>query len=185
MSDHKSEDLPDAVQGTLRHPVDILAAGSECGSSPLLARLTEQEKERFFMSKTKKTLIALLILAVLAAALLLVWSLFGPQNGANDADKAIVVTVVHGDGGVNEYAIVTNQEFLRGALEDAELVEGSESEYGLFITAVDGEAADSSLEQWWCINDGEGEMLMTGVDTTVINDGDAFSIVLMTGYDEY
>ncbi|MDO4815149.1 MAG: DUF4430 domain-containing protein [Bacillota bacterium] len=137
------------------------------------------------MSKSKKTLIAVILLVVLVAAAALVWHFFGPAKDTNDFDKTITVSVIHGDGSQKDFTIGTNEEFLRGALEQEALVEGDESEYGLFITSVDGEAADDSLEQWWCINDGEGNMLMTGVDTTPINDGDAYQIILKTGYDEF
>lgn len=137
------------------------------------------------MNKNKKTIIAVILLAVLVAALVLVWHFFGPNSEANSFDKTISVTVIHGDGSQKDFSIGTNEEFLRGALEQEKLVEGDESEYGLFITSVDGEAADSAAEQWWCICDGDGNMLMTGVDTTPINDGDVYQIILKTGYDEF
>lgn len=137
------------------------------------------------MKKNKKTIIAVILLAVLVAALVLVWHFFGPNSETNSFDKTISVTVIHGDGSQKDFSIGTNEEFLRGALEQEKLVEGDESEYGLFITSVDGEAADSAAEQWWCICDGDGNMLMTGVDTTPINDGDVYQIILKTGYDEF
>lgn len=137
------------------------------------------------MKKNKKTIIAVILLAVLVAALVLVWHFFGPNSETNSFDKTISVTVIHGDGSQKEFSIGTNEEFLRGALEQEKLVEGDESEYGLFITSVDGEAADDAAEQWWCICDGDGNMLMTGVDTTPINDGDVYQIILKTGYDEF
>lgn len=137
------------------------------------------------MKKNKKTIIAVILLAVLVAALVLVWHFFGPNSDTNSFDKTISVTVIHGDGSQKDFSIGTNEEFLRGALEQEKLVEGDESEYGLFITSVDGEAADSAAEQWWCICDGDGNMLMTGVDTTPINDGDVYQIILKTGYDEF
>lgn len=137
------------------------------------------------MNKNKKTIIAVILLAVLVAALVLVWHFFGPNSETNSFDKTISVTVIHGDGSQKDFSIGTNEEFLRGALEQEKLVEGDESEYGLFITSVDGEAADSAAEQWWCICDGDGNMLMTGVDTTPINDGDVYQIILKTGYDEF
>lgn len=137
------------------------------------------------MNKNKKTIIAVILLAVLVAALVLVWHFFGPNSEANSFDKTISVTVIHGDGSQKDFSIGTNEEFLRDALEQEKLVEGDESGYGLFITSVDGEAADSAAEQWWCICDGDGNMLMTGVDTTPINDGDVYQIILKTGYDEF
>ena len=66
-------------------------------------------------------------------------------------------------------------------MEEEDLIKGSESAYGLFVTSVDGVEADSAKEQWWCFTK-NGEMLSTGVDTTPIQDGDKFEITLTTGY---
>ena len=71
--------------------------------------------------------------------------------------------------------------FLRGALEQEKLVSGSESQYGLFITSADGETADDSKQQWWCVTKG-GEQVNTGVDTTPIADGETYELTLKTGY---
>ena len=70
---------------------------------------------------------------------------------------------------------------VRGALEQEGLVQGDESEYGLFVTVVDGETADSEQQQWWCFTKG-GEMLMTGVDDTPIADGEQYEITLTIGW---
>ena len=134
------------------------------------------------MKKNKKTVIAVIVLIVLVAAAALVWYFCNPAADANSADKTISVSVIHGDGSQKDFSIQTNEEFLRGALEQEKLVEGSESEYGLYITAVDGETADEGNQQWWCINNAEGEMLPTGVDDTAIQDGDVYEIVLETGW---
>ena len=80
-----------------------------------------------------------------------------------------------------EYLNVFTAEFLRGALEDAKLVEGEESDYGLFVKTVDGVTADDANEEWWCFTKG-GEPVMTSVDSTPIADGDTFEITLTTGY---
>lgn len=137
------------------------------------------------MKKSKKTLIAVILLIVLAAAFALVWHFCGPASMANDADKTISVTVIHGDGSEKDFTINTDEEYLRGALEQEKLIEGSDGEYGLFITAVDGETADSSLEQWWSICGADGNMLSTGVEDTAISDGDSYTVKLITGYDQY
>lgn len=134
------------------------------------------------MQKKTKIIIAVSLLVVLFAALALVWHFNNPANDANDFDKQIEVTVTHGDGSTKDFTIQTNEKFLRGALEQEKLVEGTESEYGLFITTVDGETADDANQEWWCINDGEGTMLPTGVDETAINDGDSYELVLTVGW---
>ena len=49
------------------------------------------------------------------------------------------------------------------------------------MTTVNGVTVDDSKQQWWCFTQ-DGEMLMTGVDTTPIADGDHFEITLTEGY---
>ena len=132
------------------------------------------------MSKTKKSVIAAAVVVVLAVAALLCWKLLSPSPV--EGGKAITVEVVHGDGSQKEFAIRTDSENLRGALEQEGLVEGEESEYGLYVLTVDGETADESAEQWWCFTKG-GEMLNTGVDDTLIADGETYEITLTEGYD--
>ena len=131
------------------------------------------------MQKNKKVLIiAAVVLILIAAALFFIEGSKKPMpiEGA----KTITVTVMQ-EGVENKvFTIHTDAEFLRGALEQDKLIEGSESQYGLYVTTVDGVAADDSQRQWWCFNDGEGNMLDTGVDSTPIADGDAFQIVLST-----
>lgn len=136
------------------------------------------------MLKNKKALIALIILVVLIAAAALVLHFFGPQNDVSEGEKGISVVVVHGDGSSENFEFRTDAEYLGDALAEQKLIEGETAEYGLFITAVDGETVDSSKEEWWCITKG-GEMLMTGADMTPISDGDCFEITFTTGYDGF
>ena len=99
-----------------------------------------------------------------------------PIEGA----KTITVTVMQ-EGVENKvFTIHTDAEFLRGALEQEKLVEGTESQYGLYVTTVDGVTADDSQRQYWCFKDGNGNDLTVGVDSAPIADGDAFQIVLTT-----
>lgn len=134
------------------------------------------------MKKNRKTLIAVIILIVLVAAAALVWYFNKPTGDTNSLDKTIEVSIVHGDGTKNDLEIKTNEQFLRGALEQEKLIEGDEGEYGLFINTVDGETANSDNQEWWCLNDGEGTMLPTSVDDTAINDGDSYELILKTGW---
>lgn len=131
------------------------------------------------MQKNKKILIiAAVVLLLIAGALLLIEGSKKPVP--IEGSKTITVTVIQ-EGVENKvFTIHTDAEFLRGALEQEKLIEGTESQYGLFVTTVDGVTADESLRQWWCLNDGEGNMLDTGVDSTPIADGDAFQFVLST-----
>ena len=131
------------------------------------------------MQKNKKILIiAAVVLLLIAGALLLIEGSKKPVP--IEGSKTITVTVIQEGVEDKVFTIHTDAEFLRGALEQEKLVEGSESQYGLYVTTVDGVAVDESLRQWWCLNDGEGNMLDTGVDSTPSADGDAFQFVLST-----
>lgn len=93
----------------------------------------------------------------------------------------IIVTVKSADGTSKDFSITTDEEFLRGALEQENLIEGEESEYGLYVKVVCGETADYDKDgAYWAFYK-DGEYLMTGVDTTPIADGDSFSIEYTVG----
>ena len=130
--------------------------------------------------KTKKIIIAVAVLLVLVIGALLIWNHFRPE--AQVGAKAIVLEVVHGDGSSKDFNIQTDAETLRGALEQEEgLIAGSESEYGLFVETVDGETADMGAQEWWCFTKG-GETLMTGVDDTMIADGEHYEASFTVGW---
>ena len=125
--------------------------------------------------------IGFVVLALVAAAAFVIYDHTQPepQVGA----KTITVQMVY-DSVDKTVTINTDAEYLRGALEEQELIVGTESEYGLFVKSVNGRTADDATQEWWCFTKG-GETLMTGVDTTPIADGDKFEITLKVGYDEF
>ena len=129
------------------------------------------------MRGNKKTLFAVAALAVVAALMLGLWYFTRPETQVGD--KTVVVEVVHADGNSREFTCQTDEEYLGPLLLKEELAEGEEGAYGLFITTVDGETAQDSLRQWWCITK-EGERVDTGVDTTPIADGDRFELTMST-----
>ena len=151
----------------------------------------------------KKAIIAVAILLVLVIGAIIAWVALrpaaperhpaavttqSPADGSSadptqtKADEiTIVVSVTHADGSEKEFVITTAALNLREALEQENLVQGDESEYGLFVTTVDGETVDGSKQEWWCFTKG-GEMMMTGVDDTMIADGDHYEIVFTVGW---
>lgn len=129
--------------------------------------------------KTRNIIIAVAVLLVLVAAAVGVYMHFAPQP--QEGAKTINVTVVHGDESQKDFTYNTDAETLREALEPEGLIAGDESEFGLFVKTVDGETADDSLQQWWCVTKG-GEMTETGVDGIMIADGDSYEFTLTTGW---
>lgn len=129
------------------------------------------------MKANKKAAPALAALAVAAALMLGLWYFTRPEP--SQGDKTITVEVVHGDQSAREFTYHTDAEYLGQVLIQEKLVEGEDSQFGLYITTVDGETAQESENQWWCITQ-EGEMVNTGADTTPIQDGDHFELTLST-----
>ena len=128
--------------------------------------------------KSKKTkVIAGVVLALLVIAAVLLFVFTRPTGSAGGKD--IVFQVTHTDGSVKEFAISTDSENLRGALEQEGLISGEEGAYGLYVTVIDGGEADDSLNQWWCFTQ-DGVMLNTGVDDTMISDGDHYEAAIDT-----
>ena len=128
----------------------------------------------------KKSLIALILFAVLLVAVFAVWKLNRPVPSAGQ--KEITLEVVHSDGSSAVFPIKTDADNLRGALEEVDgLVAGEESAYGLMVYTVDGETADWRRNQsWWCLTR-NGERLDTGVDSTVIADGEHYEFTYTIG----
>ncbi len=98
----------------------------------------------------RKWLLALIALVVIAAILATVYLITRPD--AAEGEKTVTVKVVHADQSEKDFTYETDDEYLGELLLDEELAEGETSEYGMYITKVDGEQ-------------------------TVLDDGDEFSLV--------
>ncbi|MGM9522426.1 MAG: DUF4430 domain-containing protein [Oscillospiraceae bacterium] len=127
---------------------------------------------------SKKLIIIVAAVVVIIAAMLCVY--FLTREEPVTGSKEISVEIIYDDVD-KTVTISTDEEYLRGALEQESLIAGTESEWGLYITEVDGRVADDSKQEWWCITEG-GVMTDTGVDATVIEDGDSFELTLTTGW---
>lgn len=84
-------------------------------------------------------------------------------------------TVVDKDGKKTQFEIHTDKKTVGEALVEVKLIEGEESEYGLFVKTVNGITVDYDKDgMYWAfyIND---EYAMSGVDTTEIKEGESYS----------
>ncbi|EOS72730.1 hypothetical protein C819_04079 [Lachnospiraceae bacterium 10-1] len=131
------------------------------------------------MKNQRKIIISLAALVIAIAAMFGIYQFTKPSSTAGE--KNIIVEVVHKDETVKSFEYHTQQEFLGDVLVDEALVEGENGAYGLFITSVDGETADDSNQEWWCITK-EGGQVNTSADQTPIADGDKYELTLMIGY---
>lgn len=131
------------------------------------------------MTKNKKlALLCGAVLLIIAAAMGL---LYANSYKTTKGDKTIQVQVVIEGQETRDFTIPTDAEYLLGALQQMNLVEGEQQPTGFYITTVNGVTADTQKQQWWCITKG-GEMVMVGVGELPIADGDAFELTLMTGW---
>lgn len=131
------------------------------------------------MKNQRKIIISLAVLVIAIAALFGIYQF--TKTPATAGEKNITVEVVHKDETVKDFEFDTSREFLGEVLVDEALVEGENGAYGLFITTVDGETADDSNQEWWCITK-EGGQVNTSADQTPIADGDKYELTLMIGY---
>ncbi len=125
----------------------------------------------------KHTWIAVLVLVVLVAAAAVCWWAFGPEG--QQGSKTLTVEVTHTDGTVNTFVLETEAEYLGQAMMEQNLLEGTQEQYGLFISAVDGEIADSAENRWWVYTK-SGEYVEYGVDQCAIADGEHYEFFIQT-----
>lgn len=85
--------------------------------------------------------------------------------------KSFTLIVTDRDGVETSFDVSTEKTTVGEALLDEGLIEGTEGQYGLYVTKVNGiEAIYENDGTYWSfyIN---GEYAMTGVDTTDVEDG--------------
>ncbi|MDO4812048.1 MAG: DUF4430 domain-containing protein [Eubacteriales bacterium] len=127
----------------------------------------------------RRTIILYCLLVALLTGAFAVWQTYKPE--ARQGSKTITVNIDHLEGEDKTYTIYTDEEYLRGALEQENLIEGTESEYGLYVLTVDGETADETEMQWWGY-DVNGTLAEYGVDGQVVTDGDVYDFALNVGW---
>ena len=94
--------------------------------------------------------------------------------------KTVVVEVKVEEQSVT-FTIQTDKDTVGAALIEHDLISGDEGAYGLYVKKVNGITADYDVDQsYWAfyIN---GEMAMTGVDGTEINEGDLYQLTYAKG----
>ena len=133
------------------------------------------------------------LILVLTAAMALTMTACGtsavdsdPASGSQTATEEIKsigegavefnLTVSDLEGKSTVFAVKTDKKTVGDALLELELIEGEESEYGLFIKKVNGITADYDTDgTYWAfyIN---GEYASSGVDTTDVTAGASYEL---------
>jgi len=128
-------------------------------------------------NKNKKIIISIVGVAVLIAVLLAVY--FCNKPATSKGAKAVTIEVVDDQGASKTYETNTDAEYLAQVFDEVDglTVEGDTTEYGLYITTVNGLLADYDADgAYWSIYV-NGEYGMYGADAQPVTDGDAYSLV--------
>ncbi len=74
------------------------------------------------------------------------------------------------------FTIHTDAKTLGEALLEHELIDGEQSAYGMYVKAVNGIVADYNVDQTYWGFTKNGEMMMVGVDSAEIADGEQYEL---------
>jgi hypothetical protein len=108
------------------------------------------------------------------------------KKGNNQASEVISVgqgevifrfEATDNNGTITAWDVSTDKKFVGEALIEVNLIGGNESDYGFYVTAVNGSTADYDTDKsYWAfyIN---GEYAMSGVGTTEIDETHIYSFV--------
>lgn len=98
-----------------------------------------------------------------------------------EGDTQFDFTVVDEDGSETHFEIHTDKEIVGEALQELDLIDGDEGEYGLYVKTVNGITADYDEDGvYWAfyVND---EYAQEGVDSTEITEGDSYAFKVEKG----
>ncbi len=106
-----------------------------------------------------------------------------PEAGNTESEAEVLgegavkftFTVVDGDGNETVFEIHTDKETVGDALLEHELIEGEESEFGLYVKTVNGITADYDADGTYWAFYVNGEYAASGVDSTPVAEGDSYS----------
>ncbi len=98
-------------------------------------------------------------------------------SDAELGEGAKTLTVqVKAEGHQITFTIHTDKTTVGAALQEHNLLEGEESQYGLFVKKVNGIVADYDVDQYYWAFYVNGEYAVGGVDTTNIEEGVTYSL---------
>lgn len=127
---------------------------------------------------SRKLAAGVILLILLISIFALIYPSYAPKGLSGH--KSITIEIITPDS-TRALKVNTKAEFLRGALEQENLIQGEEGNFGLYVKTVDGISADQGKQEWWKFTK-HGEMLNTSVDQTPIADGEEYEITLTTGW---
>ena len=127
------------------------------------------------MKKQTKIIAAVAALVVVVALLMGLYTFTRPETQAGT--KEFTVVVVHGNGESKQFNYRSDEEFVGTVLIEDGLIQGSEGEWGMYISHVEGERAVYEEDgAYWAFYVGE-EYATESVELTPIEDGATYQLV--------
>jgi len=132
------------------------------------------------MMKTNKQIFKSVLLLTMVA-LIAVTALVGCSGGGGKTPSEFPFEVMDQNGELTEFTVESDGEQTVGAaLLKAGLIQGDESEYGLYVKSVNGITADYDADgAYWAFYI-DGEYAATGVDATDIEADRVYAFVYTT-----
>lgn len=97
------------------------------------------------------------------------------SNTVGEGATAFTFEVVDASGNTTVFTVNTDKKTVGEALVDNGLVEGEDSDYGLYVKTVNGITADYDVDQTYWAFYINGEYASTGVDSTDVVAGSTYS----------
>ena len=92
--------------------------------------------------------------------------------------KTFPLVITDKDGNTVNVTVNTDEETVGDALVALGVVEGEESEYGLYVKTVNGITADYEVDATYWAFYINGEYAMTGLDQTPIAEGETYTLIV-------
>ena len=140
--------------------------------------------------RSMKTYLSLILCAVLIAAMALVitgcsgtqapnkWETktFAHGETLGEGSREFTLVVVDAEGKESSATIRTEKTIVGEALQELELINGSQETYGLYVKSVNGMTYDYDTDgKYWAFYI-DGEYAMTGIDGTEIVPGTVYTL---------
>ena len=139
-----------------------------------------------------KKLFAIILALVMALSLMACGNTAVQPDADADADAPAVtdgaalgegahsftLEITDADGKTITATIHTDAETVGEALSKLEIVQGEDSEFGLYIKTVNGITADYDVDQTYWAFYIDGEYAQTSVDMTAVNDGSVYKLAV-------
>ena len=139
-----------------------------------------------------KKLFAIILALVMALSLMACGNTAAQPDADADADAPVVtdgaalgegahsftLEITDADGKTITATIHTDAETVGEALSNLEIVQGEDSEFGLYIKTVNGITADYDVDQTYWAFYIDGEYAQTSVDMTAVNDGSVYKLAV-------